>query len=102
MLNVQGLEYRLGSLGLFVIIPIGLGIVSMFLATGAVSARIAVTLLVPVFGAMMCLSLWLIGVYSSTEELLGGWLYCLTPMVPYVIGTLMATVPLRRRRRANG
>jgi hypothetical protein len=99
VLNVQGLEYRLGSLGLFVLVPIALAIVSMFLTTGVVSARLALTLLVPVLGAATCWLLWLFSVYLSTEELLGAWLYCLTPIVPYIVGVLVATLLLRRSKK---
>ena len=100
-LNVQQLQARLPNIVLFVLIPLALSLAFMFAAAGTLSARMILTLCVPVLGAASCLALWATGVYSD-ESLLGAWFYALPPILAYVVGIVIATLVLRRRQGPAG
>jgi hypothetical protein len=99
MFNVQGLAERVNSLVLFGVLPLALAAISMFTTTGRVSTRIVVSLLVPVLGVATCLLLWVTGTYTSSEDFTGAWLYSLLPVVAYIVGIVVATVPRWRRHK---
>lgn len=96
-LNVQQLQTQLPNFVLFVLVPLVLALGFMFTVTGTLSARLILTLCVPVLGAGACLVLWAMGVYSD-ESLLGAWFYALPPVLAYLIGTVIAALVLRRKQ----
>ncbi len=100
-LNVQQLQVRLPNVILFAVVPIVLALVSMFGTAGTLSARIVLTLSVPVLGVAACLAFWASSIYSD-ESLLGAWLYALPPIAAYVVGVVIAILMLRRRHVLAG